>query len=439
MSIPSFEEAFQQVLPHGAIVEPTQKLAPEMVAFWMKDEKGNFKRVARKPGEMTEDVDATWFPISETVCTQIVQTRNALSYIGLGPNQEQPQLYGPNKEPLKIAKRDTGFFVMTAPGVKVGEVIEERSFEAVVDILSERAAIVKNAILLRQHNIQLKYAYDSLPAALLPPSQATAFYETALKTLITETAVKHSHHMTEHERKLCDELEKFLHTCAWGTHEQNGDMIAPMLYNGEPAGGAMFVLPREDLADPSQVVNRLDDGRPFMVVMNDDMTREWAGLTVAKHVMIMKSYKNLQGATEDKGAFLRIESEAMQTQIGLANALSRGMLRKTVKGIVRGLHSQHGHNPEAYVKAVEALFTAEHDRIAASLDQCIDAGVPRSKQEMRLRAGLYKTLMAFVIADDASEGDAKVARKLQHDMVEFLYNGVGLMLPEQRKPDHLQN
>lgn len=435
-----FRDVVQEVLPPDAALEPLDGLSPSQVAFWVKDEVGNkdvrYSRKSRDVYVDGENEEVQWFAVSESICERIVDTRSGWKYLGLGgPSPMPPDLHMPDKTPVKRLHSGEAYFVLTKEGKDVAEAVAERTSDATVRVLSERAAIVKNAMLIRQSPLLLQYTIDTLPNAVIPVAQARELYKKALDTILRKHAVLGDEHMTEEERVLIDNLTSFLRTCEWGTVENGMMYVETARRDGSQIGGAMFIVPRESQDQHTHFASRLEDGVPYLNIVNNDFTFPWAALGFAKQAAVLMNLGKLNGAQETRTQYLDNEREASQIEIALANILSKGMLKKAAKTIARSLKAEHTDGA-SFARAVDDLFRtdSEMNRITVSIDQCIEPQRPKSRAEMILRHGFHRLVVMFAVADEASEGSVHRANALKNEMIDFCYRdmGAGFKVPADK-------
>ncbi len=322
---------------------------------------------------------------------------------------------------------------MTLPDTEnIVEAVESRTSDAVVTILAERLAMVKEAMLIRRFHFAMDYEMASLPDALLPMNKAKELYKKALETLLSKNAVLNDQHMTEEERVLVGELEKFLKTCVWAS--MDGDSIrSEESYRGpEPLGGALIMRERETHGQHTHSATRATNALPYLSIVNDDVSFRWAALGFSKQAAVLMNFAKLKGKKETRADFLDIERDSAQIEIALANVFSEGMLRKSLNAVAKGLGGSH-QDAMQYVLAVDDLFKKDFDRITASLDLCVEPAKPKSKAEMNLRHGFHRGAILFAIAEKVFPHDVPNQNKLKNQMVECLYHAMGAKIGGQEE------
>ncbi len=421
--INTFGDFVKDTLPPDVKVETNERMAPDKFAFWLPEEEGKRTRVIKKAnGLVTEDGDTSWFAVRETITRAVTDTRQRVMGMTLWGEIESPELYTPEKHPRMNVSNSDSFMVVTPPKVNVMDAVAKRTTGATVKRLSDRAALVKDALLIRLQSVNLDRAMYEMEHKQLSIADTKKLYDDAIQTVLGKHAVLEHEHLTEEENRMIDELRDFLPTCIWATMQ--GNSVHAYEGHAGPTGGAIVLAHRQSPDEFTHSTQHATNGMPMMKILNDDISFRWAALTFSKQASILKSYSQLGDARETHAQFVANERKAMQVEIALANALSKGLLRKSSAAFARNLRAQHGDVGQ-FVKAVDELFHSDCDRVTLSLDECIDPSIPKSKAELSLRHGFHRASVLFSIADEVCGTNVRAGNKLKEEMVELMYHRMG--------------
>lgn len=423
-SVNNFGDFVKDSLPPEAKLEPEEKMAPGKFAFWLPEEDGKRVRVIKKAsGLVTEDGDASWFAVRESITRAVTDTRAKFLGATLWGEVESAEVYTPEKDGRRYVQSSDSFMVVTSPMTNVMDAVAKRTTGAEVRRLSDRAALVKNALLIRLQSVNLDRVLYEMDHKQLSISDTKRLYDNALQTVLEKHAVMDFELMTDEECMMIDELRKFLPTCLWATMQGNG--IHAYEGHSGPISGAIVLGQRTSADQYTHTTDHATNGMPLMRILNDDISYRWAALTFAKQASILKSYAELGGKKETHAQFVANERKAVQTEIALANVLSKGMLKKSSSAFARNLRQKHSDAGE-FVRAVDEMFRTDCDRVTLSLDECIEPSLPKSKAELSLRHGFHRVAVLFSIADEVCGEDVRAGNKLKEQMVEIMYQRMGV-------------